>query len=33
MPRITPQDAHQEMLRLCSDFPEEWTELSDRKGL
>lgn len=31
MPRITPQDAHQEMLRLCSDYPEEWSELSDEQ--
>ena len=29
--RITPQDAHKEMLRMCPDYPEEWPELDDEQ--
>lgn len=31
MTRITPQDAHKEMLRMCSDYPEEWQDLTDEQ--
>ena len=31
MTRITPQDAHKEMLRMCPDYPEEWSELNDEQ--
>ena len=33
MARITPQDAHKEMLRMCTDYPEEWSELNDEQKL